>query len=198
MKRLVLLLLLSSLALADCTALVTQAEQGREGLVALDSVDCDAQGTKGFYSGLAALAEDYMLAAQCYEGQSEDAPATAFYFYAAEKYALAGDALCSSDYSLKMGLYLSSGDAYLAAGDRGRARGSFEKAEQLYSLHSSKIDNSLNAELQRRLHELDYPVNPQQAFRPDASEEADWAPIAAALVLVAGLALVGITIVRKR
>ncbi|MCK4327241.1 MAG: hypothetical protein KAW41_02065 [Candidatus Diapherotrites archaeon] len=197
MRRLLLLLLVSSIAMAQCAELAADVESGMEQYLGIDSVDCRTQQTENIYDGLAQLAEGYSQVAQCYKEQEDASRASAFYFLAAKKYRVAADALCERDYSLKMQLYLSSGDMYFATGDIDSASELYGEAEEIYSLHSPVIDDSINAQLQRRLYEMEYSAPPAM-FDPRVTGEVDWAPIAAVVVLIVGLALVVITIVRKR
>ncbi|MFC2175031.1 hypothetical protein ACFLQ2_04170 [archaeon] len=197
MKRLVLLLLLGSLAMAQCAELVPEVEKGLEAYVGLDRVDCASQNTGNIYYSLAQLAEGYSQVAQCYKEQDDSDREIAFSLLAGRKYKLAADALCETDYSLKLQLYISSGDAYADAYEPWMARDVYEDGTALYRMHSTVIDASIHAELQRKLLELDYTV-PEKIQDVETSDEADWTPYAFVVLVLVFIALVIITILRKR
>ena len=139
MRRLVFLLLALSLAAAQCSMIVAEAEAAYEPYIGVSSVDCGAQHSEDFYADLSALAGDYERGADCFKEEGEPTKAIAYYLLAGEKYQVAADALCDTDYSLKMQLYISAGDSYRAAGDTDTARQIYESAETLYLAHMGTI-----------------------------------------------------------
>ena len=189
MKRLVLLLILSSLAFSQCATLVSDLETANANYVQINEVDCSRPMDKTLYANLAQLAEGYSYAAQCFKDNGETDKARAYYKLAAEKYMVASDALCDTDHSIRMSLAISAGDDYRVANEPELARASYEKALLIYQIYGTEIDPKLYSNANQKLYENENPVL-QEWKQVGEDETIDWIPF-----VIAGLVFMGIGLV---
>ena len=188
MKRLAVFLLLLAAGFAQCNGIVSSLETNYASYLST-SVSCATPHPNTLYANLSQLAEGYSYAAQCFKEDGNTGKALAYYSLAGGRYGAAADALCSTDYALKMNLYLSSGDAYRSAGQDALARQSYETAIKTYNAHPSNIDSSLYSAASSKIYALDHPMA-KSLSDVGNSNSVDWLPIA-----IAGLVFVGIGLV---
>ncbi len=185
MRRLAILLVLISASLAQCDTIVSGLETSYASYLHT-SVGCGQPHPTTLYANLSQLAEGYSYAAQCFKDEGNIGKAHAYYSLAAGRYGAAADALCSSDYALKANLYISSGDAYIAAAQPVLARQAYEKAISTYSAHPREVGITLYSTAKEKEYALDHPM---AESLPDVGNKGNisWLPIA-----MAGLVFVGI------
>lgn len=189
MKRLVLLIVLASLAFSQCSTIVSDLETAHANYVYMDAIDCSRPMSDTPYVNLAQLAEGYAYAAQCFKEEAVADKAMAYYALSAEKYLLASEALCETDYPIQMLLLMSAGDAYKSARQTELARTTYNQALMHYRQHHEEIDSSLYATTEQKLYELDHPLVDDWSDAGD-KESTDWIPFAIAGLVFVGLGLV--------
>lgn len=191
MKRLILLLLVLSAALAQCSELASSLESAYGGyaLMPAGSIDCSRPLSPELYANLSQLAEGYIYVAQCFKEHGDAAKAGAYYALAASKYTLASTALCTTDFSLQAQLWISAGDAYQKANQPTLARESYNGAISVYQAHAAVVDSSYYATAQQRLYEMDHPIAESIGEVGDTNQ-TDWVPLAIAGIVFVGIGLV--------
>lgn len=197
MRRLILLLMLFAAVFAQCDEALTTLETDYASYMHITSVDCDHPNAESLYATLAEIAESYAYVAQCYREDNDLAKSYAYYTVAGEKYLAAADALCTTDYSLKMNLYISSGDSYAGAKQTEAARASYEKASVVYRVHNEEIDSALYALVNNKIYKLDHPLA-EDVQDVTSEEEVDWVPFAVAALVVIGILITLISLRIKK
>ncbi len=193
MKRFLLFLLLTSIAFCQCGELLSQLESDNYEYLTIQSIDCDSQDTENVYAQLSALGEGYAQVAQCYDEQDFFAKSEAYYSLSGEKYRLAADALCATDPSLKMQLYISSGDSYQLANQGELAKFSYDLAIYTFGRFSDSIDSTLYSKVESKLFELNSPLE-HGVVRGGSHEYFDFMPWAIGGVILMGIIIFILTL----
>lgn len=193
MKRLLLVLILLAAGFAQCSDIASKLETDYTPYLTT-SVGCDIPHQTTLYANISQLAEGYSYVAQCFQEEGNAGKALAYYSLAGNRYAAAANALCSTDYALKMNLYLSSGDAYHSAGQDAEARASYGDAIKTYNAHTDAIDGTLYASANSRIYALDHPTVKNLSDVGD-SNTLNWLPFVIAGIVFVGI---GLTIVTLR
>ena len=194
MRRLAIFLILLAASFAQCDNILSGLETNYASYLHT-SVGCDTPHPGTLYANLSQLAEGYSYVAQCFKEEGNTQKALAYYSLAGDRYAAAAAALCSTDYGLKMNLYISSGDAYQSAGQNALAKESYENAVGVYSAHTDSIDGSLYGRVNSRLYALAHPMAESLSEVGD-SNSTGWLPIAIAGLVFVGIGLVIISLKR--
>lgn len=192
MRKLVLVLLLASIAFGQCGELLNQVETQHYAYLEITSISCDVQATENIYAHLSALAEGYKQAAQCFKEYGDSAKSKAYYAQAGEKYRLAADALCMRDPVLKLKLYIASGDAYKDANQKENAMVSYDLAGSVYTQFSDRVDAALFSEVEQRKFSLENPL--EESVARGSSEYFDFMPWAIGGVILMGIVIFIITL----